>query len=46
MKAEIIQALIYIVDKNQSFSSSSGDNDRFCKIFPDSDIARAELQSK
>ena len=43
LKAEIIRC-IDIVDSNQSFSSSENDNDKYTKMFPDSDIAKSYKQ--
>ena len=45
LNAEILQA-VHMVDYNQSFSSASPDNERFKKMFPDSEIARAYKQGE
>ena len=42
-KAEILQAL-YVVDNNQSFSSTNKDSERFKNMFPDSKIAAGYSQ--
>ena len=45
LKPEIIRC-IDIVDSNQSFSSSENDNDKYTKMFPDSDIAKSYKQKR
>ena len=45
LKPEIIRC-IDIVDSNQSFSLSENDNDKYTKMFPDSDIAKSYKQKR
>ena len=40
LNAEVLQAF-NVVDKNQSFQSADGDNERFARQFPDSKIAQS-----
>ena len=45
LTAELLQAL-KTVDCNQSFQSADGDNERFSRMFPDSEIAKSYKQAQ
>ena len=45
LKAEIVRCLD-IIDSNVSFMSSDNDNDKYVRMFPDSDIAKSYQQKR